>query len=124
MNMDDDSGSWGPRITFNVNNDKLMLELCRIRDLKPHERTIDKLTHDLYMEIVGDGFLKDPIIADINRGLVIDGAHRLYVLRKLRLEYIPVINIDYMDPRLKLYRWLRLYEEEIVLDNWLEGEWI
>ncbi len=83
--------------------------LVPIDSISPHEKSIDALRKYLRTKIVEDGVIRDPVLADYRRGLIIDGTHRALVLRDLGVDYIPIQYIDYLDPGLKLYRWFRIF---------------
>ncbi len=84
--------------------------LVPLRRLSAHEEVIHDLKNDLMMRMRMDNVLRDPIIADYKRGLIIDGTHRAAVLREMNMDYVVIQHIDYMDPNLRLYRWFRLYK--------------
>jgi len=60
---------------------------------------------ELEKEIKEDRILKKPIVADRSTLVVLDGHHRLEVLRKMGAKRIPVILVDYDDPRIIVKKW-------------------
>jgi hypothetical protein len=87
------------------------LHLVPIYDIRPHERSVNILKEELKNQLLNDGVLRDPILADYKRGLVIDGTHRILALREIGVDYIVIQHIDYLDDGLKLYRWFRIYDK-------------
>lgn len=95
--------------------DKLLkLHLVPLDSLKPHEKHLNSLLQYLHNAMINDKILRDPLLADCKRGLIIDGTHRALILKKIGVDYVPVQDIDYLDPRLMLYRWFRIYRDEDV----------
>lgn len=83
------------------------LTLVSPHSVYAHEEVIPSLLDKLVMDIESIGLFKDPIIVDSNSNVVLDGMHRLAAAKKLGLFWIPVCYIDYMDKRVKVYRWWR-----------------
>jgi len=88
------------------------LKIVDVNDIDPHEQYIEKLLTYIKKKIVNDNVFKDPIIADSNRGLVIDGTHRLMALRQLNYRYIPIIDFDYLEDDIRLGRWFRVLKNK------------
>ena len=88
----------------------IKIYLVPINMLHPHEKSIEPLKKYLRCRLENDKILKDPLLADYKRRLIIDGTHRALALKELSLEYAPVQHLDYMDPKLKLYRWFRVFK--------------
>jgi len=86
------------------------IKIASVYDVEPHEEYISSLLEELLHKIRLSNLYTDPILTDISRGLVIDGTHRLYAMRKLGYNYIPVIDFDYLKDDIKLYRWLRVFK--------------
>ncbi|MEM4483331.1 MAG: ParB N-terminal domain-containing protein [Candidatus Methanomethylicia archaeon] len=89
-------------LNFNVK-----LTLVSPYSVYAHEEVIPSLLDKLVMDIESIGLFKDPIIVDGSSNVVLDGMHRLAAAKKLGLFWIPVCYIDYMDERVKVYRWWR-----------------
>ena len=81
------------------------LRLVDIHLLKPHEMINKERLEELEKEIKEDRILKKPIVADRSTLVVLDGHHRLEVLRKMGAKRIPVILVDYDDPRIIVKKW-------------------
>lgn len=72
-----------------INSNMGKFKLLKLEKLKPHEQI--QLGHfkELKKEILSDGFLKEPIIVDINTMVVLDGHHRFNILKKLGYKFVP-----------------------------------
>jgi Ni,Fe-hydrogenase maturation factor len=77
-----------------VENPDAKLTLLRVDQLKPHEKGSPLYLELLRKEILRDGVLKYPIIADEKTNVILDGMHRWLVLKSLGYELIPVILVD------------------------------
>ncbi|MCW4052832.1 MAG: ParB N-terminal domain-containing protein [Candidatus Bathyarchaeota archaeon] len=62
--------------------------------LKPHEKGSPLYLELLMQEIMRDGFLRHPIIADRNTFVILDGMHRWLALKSLGYNLIPTILVD------------------------------
>ncbi len=79
--------------------------LVRLEELKQHENYDPKHLEELLAEIVRDGCLKRPIIADYNSRVILDGHHRYNCMKRLGKKYIPVYFVDYMRPEIVVLPW-------------------
>lgn len=77
-----------------VENPDAKLTLLRVDQLKPHEKGSPLYLELLRKEILRDGVLKYPIIADEKTNVILDGMHRWLALMSLGYELIPVILVD------------------------------
>lgn len=77
-----------------VENTDAKLTLLRVDQLKPHEKGSPLYLELLRKEILRDGVLKYPIIADEKTNVILDGMHRWLALMSLGYELIPVILVD------------------------------
>jgi hypothetical protein len=85
----------------------VQLELLNISDLKPHEETIRRFSEELEANVAQDALQRDPIIVDEKSGVVLDGMHRLEVLKKLGAQRAVCYLVDYASKDVGLFRWLR-----------------
>ncbi|AFZ70353.1 putative transcriptional regulator [Caldisphaera lagunensis DSM 15908] len=95
--------------------------LVNISDLKQHEYALDEHIEELKQKIIMEKIIRKPIIADINTGTIIDGAHRTRALKSLNVKYIPAILIDYLNyNEMYVDKWIRIYyfdnQSEIITD--------
>jgi hypothetical protein len=86
---------------------RLELEIARVDSLFLHERILSSTADKLLVEFKKQVNLEDPIIVDRNN-IVLDGNHRAYVFKKLRIRYIPVCRIDYLHHSTRLRYWFRI----------------
>ena len=66
-----------------------------IGSLKPHEEICPLHLKNLRAEIKKDGCVRDPIIADKNTLVILDGHHRWNSLKSLGAKLCPVCLVDY-----------------------------
>lgn len=88
---------------------KLNLEIVPVSSLHPHEEILPHAVNKLTLELKGQVELKNPIIIDEN-GIVLDGNHRMFAFKMLKLKYISVCRIDYFCQAVKLKYWFRVFE--------------
>lgn len=75
-------------------NAEAKVAFLRIDQLKPHEKGSSLYLKLLRKEILKDGVLKYPIIADDQTHIILDGMHRWLALKSLGYELIPVMLVD------------------------------
>ena len=88
----------------------VQLDVRPVRNLRPHEETIESSTREMVALLTKDGIQKDPIIIDGTTGVVLDGMHRLSAFGELGLEYAVCCPVDYQSPSISVGRWLRVYK--------------
>ena len=65
--------------------------------LKPHEQVIQKKVDQLErMTIRWDAYTK-PLLVDGATGTILDGHHRFEIARRLDLQCLPCVVVDYLD---------------------------
>ncbi|HIQ13223.1 MAG TPA: hypothetical protein EYH44_02405 [Thermoprotei archaeon] len=79
--------------------------LVDIDVLKLHEYTDLETLTKLFKDIVGRGILIYPIVADRKTNIVLDGAHRVTVLKLVGCKYVPTIYVDYSDSDIVVESW-------------------
>lgn len=100
---------------------KLKIVLLPIDELKPHEKGSPLYLKLLRQEILRDGILKYPIIADEKTHVILDGMHRWLALKSLGYMLIPVILVDaFQNPRIRvgkrrIHRYISNSDEEITI---------
>ena len=91
--------------------------------LRGHEETqsdhLEKLSHEIAM----DGFLRRPIVADLQTHVILDGHHRVGALKTLGCVKVPVYFVDYLSPFIEVRPWREGEQvtKEIVLNAGLRG---
>ncbi len=74
-----------------------------IDELRPHEKGSPLYLELLKQEILRDGKLKYPLIADQNTHVILDGMHRWLALKSLGYRLAPVIGVNvYQNPRVRV----------------------
>jgi len=97
--------------------------LVAIELLKAHEE-VDKIYHEKLKKIIeSDRVLKKPVVADINTYIILDGHHRVSVLRSLGCRFVPVVLVDYNSPYIIVESWRNMkIDKETVLSRALNGK--
>jgi len=99
----------------------LEIVLLSINKLKPHEKGSPLYLELLKQEILKDGMLKYPIIADEKTHVILDGMHRWLALKSLGCTLIPVILVDaFENPKVqvgrrRIHRYIRNSNGEITI---------
>lgn len=81
----------------NTENTQFEIVLLPIEQLKPHEKGSPLYLELLKQEILRDGVLKYPIIADRKTLVILDGMHRWLALQTLGYERIPVLLVNALE---------------------------
>lgn len=77
-----------------------------IASLRAHEEVVSDGAVDALAErIRRDGFVEQPIVVDARTLVVLDGHHRLNVLRRIGVRLAPVNKVDYADERIRVESW-------------------
>lgn len=86
------------------------LEIRDLTSLYQHEQTIPKNVKRLQEAMFNLGQLVDPLIIDRKTGVVLDGNHRLQVLKNIEIPNVVVQAIDYHKDKYALGTWLPVSE--------------
>ena len=101
----------------------LKIVLVPIDELKPHEKGSPLYLELLKQEILMDGALKYPIIADEKSHVILDGMHRWLALKSLGYTLIPVMLINALqNPKIRvgrrrIHRYITDSDEEITIER-------
>jgi hypothetical protein len=102
---------------------KLKIVLLPIEELKPHEKGSPLYLELLRQEILRDGILKYPIIADEKTHVILDGMHRWLALKSLGYTLIPVILVDaFQNPKIRvgrkrIHRYINNSDKKITIEK-------
>ena len=113
------------QVTFTVLTEKpdLKIALVPIDELKPHEKGSPLYLEMLKQEILRDGVLKYPIIADEKTHVILDGMHRWLALKSLGYSLIPVMFTNaFQNPKIhvgrrRIHRYASNSDEEITIEK-------
>lgn len=84
-------------------NAKVTIAILPIDQLKPHEKGSPLYLELLKQEILRDGMLKYPIIADEKTHVILDGMHRWLALKCLGYSLMPVILVNaFQNPKIRI----------------------
>ena len=104
-------------------NSHLGIALLHIDQLRPHEKASPLYLELLKREILRDGMLKYPIIADEETHVILDGMHRWLALKSLGYTYIPTILVTAFQRsairvgKRRIHRYQVDFDEEITIDR-------
>ncbi|MBI3859237.1 MAG: hypothetical protein HY296_03215 [Thaumarchaeota archaeon] len=84
----------------------------QVSSLLPHEETIGEQVDQVALDIERSGVQRDPVIVDSDRGVVLDGMHRIAAFRKLGFQEVVCSPVDYSSSSIGLHRWARAYAGE------------
>jgi len=82
------------------------VNLFQIDYLKEHEEILPYHFFRLRSRLIRDGYQKNPIIIDNKHKIVLDGHHRLNILKSLGCSQIAAYSVDYLD------------NEEVQIETW------
>jgi len=89
------------------------LEIRELSSLYEHEQTIPKNVKRLQEAMFNLGQLVDPLIIDRKTGVVLDGNHRLQVLKNIEIPNAVVQTVDYSKDKYKLGTWFPVSQKQI-----------
>lgn len=87
----------------------LSLSLEPIPELWPHEDIVEDHATALERDIDGVGLLRNPIIADRETNVVLDGMHRLTAMDRLGHVTAPVCYVPYRDLAVEVGSWRKRF---------------
>ena len=90
--------------------------------LKPHEQVIQKKVYQLErMTIRWDAYTK-PLLVDGATGTILDGHHRYEIARRLDLQCLPCVVVEYLDDdSITLLLWPNSDREGISKDDVIQA---
>ena len=104
-------------------NKSLNVTLLQVNELKPHEKGSPVYLELLKKEILKDGVLRYPIIADEKTHVILDGMHRWLALKSLGYTLIPVVPVDESQKsriyvgRRRIHRYIGETDEQVTVDE-------
>jgi len=92
--------------------------------LRPHESTDPRLVDELVEDIKLCGYLRKPVLVDLETLMIIDGHHRVEALRKLRCRNVPCLLVNYRSPKIAALSWKggEQISKSTILEAGLRGE--
>lgn len=97
--------------------------LIPIEVLYPHEEVNPARLKELEQEITRFGVLRKPILVESESLVILDGHHRVRVLRKLGKRFVPALLISYEDLCVRVESWRSdwVVTKDLVLKAGLTG---
>lgn len=91
--------------------------LLPITVLKPHEDVDEDHLRSLLREILRDGIIRKPILVESRNLIILDGHHRVEILRRLGGRVVPALIVDYGSERVIVSSWrngVRVTKEDVL----------
>ncbi|MCK4319741.1 hypothetical protein KAW38_04175 [Candidatus Micrarchaeota archaeon] len=82
------------------------VDIEEVDKLLPHEETIEKNLFRLKEGMLNIGQVVDPLIVDKDSGVVLDGNHRVAVLKNIGCPLAPIQPVDYSSSKIGVGTWL------------------
>ena len=100
----------------------MRVQLIPVEVLKPHEQVIQKKVDQLErMTIRWDAYTK-PLLVDGATGTILDGHHRYEIARRLDLQCLPCVVVEYLDDdSITLLLWPNRDREGISKDDVIQA---
>ena len=100
----------------------MRVQLIPVEVLKPHEQVIQKKVDQLErMTIRWDAYTK-PLLVDGATGTILDGHHRYEIARRLDLQCLPCVVVEYLDDdSITLLPWPNSDRESISKDDVIQA---
>ena len=100
----------------------MRVQLIPVEVLKPHEQVIQKKVDQLErMTIRWDAYTK-PLLVDGATGTILDGHHRYEIARRLDLQCLPCVVVEYLDDdSITLLLWPNSDREVISKDDVIQA---
>ncbi|HMK83730.1 MAG TPA: ParB N-terminal domain-containing protein [Candidatus Bathyarchaeia archaeon] len=83
------------------------ISLIEIEQLKPHEEVIEHQVHEITAEMRSENKVRDPLIVDDKKQIILDGMHRYDSMKRLGCIFAPCYIVDYDAPEIKVGSWFR-----------------
>ncbi len=83
------------------------ISLIEIAQLKPHEEVIEHQVHEITAEMRSENKVRDPLIVDDKKQIILDGMHRYDSMKRLGCIFAPCYIVDYDAPEIKVGSWFR-----------------
>ena len=98
------------------------VQLMPVEVLRPHEQVIQKKVDQLErMTIRWDAYTK-PLLVDGATGTILDGHHRFEIAKRLDLQCLPCVVVDYLyDDSITLLLWPSSDREGITKDDVIQA---
>lgn len=73
------------------------MKFIDLEKLKPHEKVLPKHIQKLLKEIQKDKAIYTPVLIDKKSKVILDGHHRVFIARLLKMQKIPCIEVNYFN---------------------------
>ena len=105
----------------------MRVQLIPVEVLKPHEQVIQKKVTQLEKMTMRWNAYTKPLLVDGATGTILDGHHRFEIAKRLGLQCLPCVVVDYLeDDSIALMLWPNSDREDItkqdVIDAGMSGD--
>jgi len=101
------------------------ITLIDVNKLKCHEQVVEIHVDEVMNQIISDGYLKRPVIAEDTNYIILDGHHRFMALKRMGVKKIPVFLVHYKSSTIRVYlrrkELMKDFIKEIVLKRGADG---
>ncbi len=94
-----------PRILARDSSSRWYVALVPLSTLRPHEEVDEQHLQKLMKQIVSEGVLRYPIVVDVKTMTILNGHHRVEILKRLGKKYIPALLVDYDSDCIQVTSW-------------------
>ena len=73
--------------------------------LRPHEGVDEQHLQELMKQVISEGVLRYPIVVDVKTMTILNGHHRVEILKRLGRKYVPALLVDYDSDCVQVTSW-------------------
>ena len=100
----------------------MRVQLIPVEVLRPHEQVIQKKVDQLERMTIGWDAYTKPLLVDGATGTILDGHHRYEIARRLDLQCLPCVVVEYLDDdSITLLLWPNSDREGISKDDVIQA---
>lgn len=85
--------------------DSYPVVLVPLEILHPHEEVDPARLSELRSDILSTGLIRKPVLVESETLVILDGHHRVQVLKRLGKRLVPALLISYNDPCVRVESW-------------------
>ncbi len=93
------------RVLVQDRSSRWYVALVPLDVLKPHEEVDEQHLRELMKQIVSEGVLRYPIVVDMKTMTILNGHHRVEILKRLGKKYVPALLVDYDSDCIQVTSW-------------------
>ncbi len=93
------------RILAQDSSSRWYVALVSLDALRPHEEVDEQHLQELMKQVVSEGVLRYPVVVDMKTMTILNGHHRVEILKQLGKKYIPALLVDYDNDCIQVMSW-------------------